>query len=552
MHLLVRAAASGHFLDAAGFARSTNPLSSTCGRVCEAPCEAMCVRANLDDPVSIRALERTVNEEYGPESQQPASFIQSRSRVQAVAGAEQCSVAVVGAGPAGLACAESLARSGFRCTLFEREPRPGGDVALVPAFRLPQTALEAEIDAIVAAGVELRCEMEIDPAAGMDELLERFDAVCWCGGLPFEGGRDRGYPVTDFLRDLSAGRAPLVDVRQRRVVVLSDLPDDLLALDAARTAIRLGAWEAALSPRPSAATPYMAEQIAIAEAEGVLFALESDVDTQESVTLHHRLVSTERQHLPATPAAGYATHRLGLYIAGRARTGWKPFVYSIGDGISCAREVVADLAGHREHAPTAVALSVPLDLHLAAPRYYPGPRLAPPDLEAEEAKKCFLQTELAWTYGEAVDQAARCLDCGTNTRFIGERCIACARCVDVCPEAVIELHRQEDAHGAAVMKLDARCIRCGLCELACPTDAVKMVSAETSSVAPIPKAGGQKVEQWRLAAVASRPLAGRQKIRAKRRRRMLEAVVRMRAWLLERKGRQRLGRSAGITAPTRR
>jgi len=134
--------AQERFEEAYALAEEPNPLASICGHVCAAPCERACRRGKIDQPVSIRALKRFVAEQYGPYSKLGRQRIVSRMRApKKLAGPK---IAVVGAGPSGLAAAADLAKLGYRVTMFDAAPVAGGMLALgIPEYRLPRYVIQA-------------------------------------------------------------------------------------------------------------------------------------------------------------------------------------------------------------------------------------------------------------------------------------------------------------------------------------------------------------------------------------------------------------------------
>src|SRR6516225_4311152 len=159
----VRALAEGDTARGYQIARAPNPLASVCGRICAHPCESSCRRGTIDQPISIRALKRTLTERYGVESALFARSDPPASLKLAVPGTEgQLGVAVVGAGPAGLTCAHDLALLGYRVTLFDAAPVVGGMLFLgVPEYRLPRDLLRAEVEQILSLGVDLKLEWKL-------------------------------------------------------------------------------------------------------------------------------------------------------------------------------------------------------------------------------------------------------------------------------------------------------------------------------------------------------------------------------------------------------
>jgi len=254
------ALARGDFAEAVAVICKTNPLPVVCGRLCLHACMHACVRAGLDAPVAIRALKRAALEQGGPRPvARPATERDAR-------------VAVVGAGPAGLAAAFALRRSGWRVTIHEAEAEPGGLLRwAVPAFELPRAALRAEIDALLAAGIELRLGARVEGLAGLEAL---FAAGAAAVVLATGAGRGR---VPDLP---GAGLEGVVDgVRFARAHADGQGPRlsgpavvvgaGLVGLAAARLAVRAGAAPVRLvSSRPASEAPHP-EGLALAREEGV-------------------------------------------------------------------------------------------------------------------------------------------------------------------------------------------------------------------------------------------------------------------------------------------
>ena len=249
-------------------ARAPNPFASVCGRVCAAPCEDACRRGAIDAPVSIRALKRFVTEQHGVESIRPdtqdrlrAELVNEgnryaghlpvplfRSAAHALAARPgRRKVAVVGAGPAGLAAAHDLALLDYDVTVYEAAAEPGGMMRFgIPEYRLPRTLIQAEINKIVSLGVTLTLGTPLSPAFGLADLKRLgFEAVFLSVGV--SSGRDLDAPgsdldgvikAVDYL--LNVNRGYRVDLG-RRVVVIGG---GFVAFDAARTAVRSTAEEA--------------------------------------------------------------------------------------------------------------------------------------------------------------------------------------------------------------------------------------------------------------------------------------------------------------------
>jgi NADH-quinone oxidoreductase subunit F len=252
-------AGEGRLSEAADVIRRRNPLISVCGRVCDHPCEARCRRGEIDQPLAIRALKRYI-----------ADHVDGHDKPLVHASNHKPPAAIIGAGPAGLACGYFLALMGRRSVMFEAQPVPGGMLALgIPEYRLPKDTLNKEIDFILAHGVELHTST---PVTAANELIEQgFKAVFVATGaqkgktLEIEGSDlDGVIDAIGFLRDRALGKG--IDCMGKRVVVLGG---GNAAIDAARSAVRLGAGKVTVMYRRTRdEMPAYEEEIRGALAEG--------------------------------------------------------------------------------------------------------------------------------------------------------------------------------------------------------------------------------------------------------------------------------------------
>jgi NADPH-dependent glutamate synthase beta subunit-like oxidoreductase len=258
----VQLIARGKYKDAYLTARSPNPLASVCGRVCAAPCEDSCRRGKIDEPVSIRALKRFVTERYGVESMEPDTQdafragasdagnkqrghlpILQASRKNVVRGQN---VAVIGAGPAGLAAAHDLALMGYQVTIFEASDQPGGMMAHgIPEFRLSRAVIDKEVEKIEQLGVEIRYHHPLTDEFGIRELrTQGYEAVFLSVGvqkgreMKIEGAElDGVIKAVDYLININNGYRVSLG---KRVLVIGG---GFVAFDAARLALRAGLEE---------------------------------------------------------------------------------------------------------------------------------------------------------------------------------------------------------------------------------------------------------------------------------------------------------------------
>jgi NADH-quinone oxidoreductase subunit F len=241
--------AEAEYKEAIETIRERNPFAAVCGRICHHPCEGRCRRGELDDPVSIRMLKRYAADwyaEHSSEIEDIKPFPQTMKE----------RVAVVGAGPTGLSCAYFLAQAGYATTIYEALPVGGGMLSVaIPEFRLPRAAIEQDIDYIVKRGVEIKYNMPITTSFTIEDLKkDGYDAVFIAAGaqrsqrlgIPGEVEDIDGlYYGLRFLRDVRLGKEVKVG---KHVAIIGG---GNVALDAARTALRLGADEAAIYYRRS-------------------------------------------------------------------------------------------------------------------------------------------------------------------------------------------------------------------------------------------------------------------------------------------------------------
>ena len=270
---------AGEFDKAYDAIRNTNSLPAICGRVCpqESQCESKCVRGIKGEPVGIGRLERFAAD-YAMAQERPAPVPAEKNGRR---------VAVVGSGPAGLTCAGDLAKKGYDVTIYEALHTPGGVLVYgIPEFRLPKELVRREIRSVEEMGVKIETNAVVGRAVSVDELLheEGFDAV-FIGsgaGLPrFQGipGENLNgvYSANEFLTRINLMKAykfPEVDTPVRvgrRVAVVGG---GNVAMDAARSALRLGAEEVSIVYRRSEKEmPARIEEVHHAREEGIVFRM---------------------------------------------------------------------------------------------------------------------------------------------------------------------------------------------------------------------------------------------------------------------------------------
>lgn len=265
VHAYVALIAEGMFREALELIKERNPFPAICGRVCHHPCEAKCRRGEIDQPLALRQLKRFAADHELEMRPGPPSPIKRTKRQK---------IAVVGAGPAGLAAAHYLTRLGYPVTVFEKLPVPGGMMAVgIPDYRLSKAVLESEIEDIRALGVDIKTGVEVGKDVTLDSLKKRgYRAIfiatgAWVDknmGIP--GEKLKGViSATGFLRRINLGEK----VKLGKKVVVVGGGD--VALDCARAALRLGSEALVVYRRSREEIPAGEVEIKEAELEGAKF-----------------------------------------------------------------------------------------------------------------------------------------------------------------------------------------------------------------------------------------------------------------------------------------
>ncbi|APV44234.1 heterodisulfide reductase subunit A [Dehalogenimonas formicexedens] len=461
----------GKFGEALEVVRRTMPFASVCGRVCTHPCENACSRKDVDESVSIRALKRFI-----------ADYELTRGRDPVVRNIKRSEkIAVVGSGPAGLACAYDLLKLGYPVTIYEADEKPGGMLRYgIPAYRLPEASLDNDIKYIEELGAEIKTGIKVDSLAGLDD--HGFAAVfVACGawksqelGIPGESANGV-LNALEFLKRVRKGQAPKLG---DRVAVIGG---GNAAIDSARTAVRLGATEVTVIYRRSRVEmPAIPEEVAAAEAEGVRFmmlAAPVEILSSEGTLSALRCVrmelgepdaSNRRRPVPVSGsefevpvnsviiAAGQSVDRAefgelerntngtvtadpvtletnlkGVFAGGDAITGAATVIEAIGAGKQAAVSIDrflngVDLAANRK--PQSDIVHPSLDGIIRTNRAKTSH--APFD-------NSFTESELTLTEAQAVAESARCLNCAG--------CSDCEQCVDACEARCIDFDQKTEA-----------------------------------------------------------------------------------------------------------
>jgi NADPH-dependent glutamate synthase beta subunit-like oxidoreductase/ferredoxin len=484
-------AAEGRFEEGYLLAREPNPVAAMCSYVCSAPCERACRRGDIDRPLAIRAMKRFLVEWHEaagiPDAMPP---ITPRD--------EQ--VAVVGAGPSGLAVARELAMKGFGVTVFDTLPFGGGTMLIgVPAFRLPREAIEMDVRLIERLGVRFRFDTTIGVDVQFEELQRDYDAIAITAGamnavvLDIPGADLDGVQYgVDFMRKANLGEDLTVG---RDVVVIGG---GYTAMDCSRTSLRHGAERVTIAYRRTRSELVVdEEELGETEREGV--RMEFLVSPIELIGedghltgvrfIRNRLgepdASGRRSPIPipgsefVVPAdtvipavsqaadlsflpvesdfevgrgrvkvdpATYATNVRGVFACGDFVTGPTTLIEAAGHGKKCAYAIDRYLTGHAEVRVDANVRVVSSWRH-DMPEFYdvrPRQHIPMAPLEArmpstEPTVNFTTPVELGYTANQAVAESTRCLMCNYNIWFDPFRCVLCGACADVCPEGVIHM-----------------------------------------------------------------------------------------------------------------
>ena len=251
----------GRYEDAIRLIRKDNPFPTTCGFICEHPCEALCRRNMIDDAVNIRGLKRMAADAAGYVA--PPECAESTGK----------NIAVVGGGPGGLSAAYFLQLMGHQVTVYEMLPKLGGMLRYgIPNYRLPKERLDDDIQAILDTGVKVDCGKAIGKDYSIVDLKEKYDAVLITIGastdkkLGLEGEDAKGViSAVQFLRNVGYGTQESLEGKEVAVIGGGNV-----SMDAVRTSVRLGAKKVSIVCRRRVADmTALPDEISGAEAEGV-------------------------------------------------------------------------------------------------------------------------------------------------------------------------------------------------------------------------------------------------------------------------------------------
>lgn len=455
--------AQGKFSQALDIIRQAMPFPGVCGRVCHHPCEEECNRGDYDKPVSIAALKRAAAD-FGRKDDQVPVILEKMGH----------SIAIIGSGPAGLTAAYDLRRKGYKVSVFEKESEPGGMIrAAIPFYRLPKEIVDQDINDVLEIGIDLRMNIEIGRDITIRELEMYHDAILIAVGtqksfmLRLEGIENEGvYWGVDFLRRTKSEYPPEIG---DKVLVIGG---GNVAVDAARSALRLGAREVSLacleSPEQMPAhdwevqhaveeglkilnclgpkrvvargdnqasgvemmyvkslfdvngrfdPQYKEDKTIFLEADTIVLAIGQVAETYFLNSLEG--IEVDSRKLIQTDPITMETGRPGIFACGDVVSGPKSIVDSVNAGHQAAESIHRylngiDLREGRVNEP--IELPVPEGMPV-----YDYERHIPEKPEADVRREDFREEAYGLTREQAIAEAKRCLNCG-NCFLCGADC----------------------------------------------------------------------------------------------------------------------------------
>jgi formate dehydrogenase beta subunit len=476
-----------------------NPLPAVHGRVCYHPCETHCNRRELDSAVTIHAVERFLGD----------LAVERGWKIPVDAPPSGKRVLVVGAGPSGLSAAYHLTRLGHNIEIRDAGPLPGGMLHFgIPAYRLPRADLMKEIKHIEDMGVKIVLDHRVeDVLAAMRD--GNFDAAFIAIGAHVSKHVDipardavKVLDAVSMLRDVGMGEAPLLG---RRVVIYGG---GNTAMDAARTARRLGAEEALIVYRRDRAhMPAHAFEADEALAEGVKIKWLTSIKAIDGGDLSVEMMRIDDRgraqptgqfetlqadavvlalgqeadsgFLRKIPEIGFQpdgtvtvapnmmTGHPGIFAGGDMVPSERTVTVAVGHGKKAARHINAWLRGANYERPAKHPIVDFAMLNLAI--YTDAEPSTQRELPLAERAGGFEEVLTGLSEQETVHEAKRCLSCGT--------CFECDQCFAACPEQAIE----QLGRGRRYRFLYDRCTGCAVCFETCPCHAIEMIPEPTRS-----------------------------------------------------------------------
>lgn len=481
----IRLIAQRRYADAYMVNWESNVFPGILGRTCDRPCEPACRRTRIEEtPVAICRLKRVAADHKGDISDRlpKPPFAANGKRI-----------ALVGGGPASLTVARDLVPLGYECVIFEQNARAGGLMRTnIPAFRLPMTVLDEEVDRVINLGVEVRFDHKVTSLQAVRD--ESFDAIFIGTGAP--RGKDLDIPGRDaaaanihigidFLTSVAFGHIERIG---RRVVVIGG---GNTAMDCCRTALRLGGEDVTVTVR-SPQTDMKASEWEIEDAmrEGIPILDNHSPTEFRTVNGHLTAVVFEKMKaeydatgqrkltpageppvvvecddvlmaigqdnafpwiergigldfddrgMPIVDAQTFSSTLPGVFLGGDAAWGPENIIWAVAHGHQAAISIDLFCRGEaldRRPPPRTNLVSQKMGIHewsydnnVSISRRIPVPHVE----TMTAVKSLTVEVELGYDEKLAYDEAMRCLNCDVETVFTPQLCIECDACTDICP-----------------------------------------------------------------------------------------------------------------------
>ena len=464
----IKLAAQGKYLDALELIKKENPFPAVCGRICNRRCEDECTRGSIDNAVAIDEVKKFIADR---ELDRATRFVPKKLHHF------DKKIAVIGAGPAGLSCAYFLACDDYKVTVFDKNARPGGMLRYgIPAFRLERDVIDAEIDVLRELGVEFKCGVEVGKDVTIAQLrAEGYEAFYLGIGaqksakLGIAGEElDGVYGGVDFLRLINEG----ADIKLGKKVVV--IGGGNVAMDVARTAVRLGADTTVVYRRKQKDMPADPAEVAEAMEEGVKFVFEHkpveikatakgkvselvcDKGSVKCSTVIAAIGQTadwgkldvgelktgKKGYAEADPMT-YQTAQPDIFVGGDIYTGPKFAIDAIAAGkqgaISIHRFVQEgqSLTIGRDRLEYKALDKSNLDFDGIKADYDSTPRQVPDRLDVA----AFKDNRRTFTEEQLKKETARCLGCGASV-VDPNKCLGCGVCTTRCKFDAIHLRKR--------------------------------------------------------------------------------------------------------------
>ena len=492
----IKLASEGRYTEALELIKKENPFPAVCGRICNKACEAACTRNIIDSSVAIDDIKKFIAEkDLDAETRYVPKMLNQIGQPYPE------KIAVIGAGPAGMSCAYYLAVKGYPVTVFEKEDKLGGMLTLgIPSFRLDKDVVNAEIEILKELGVEFKTGVEVGKDITLNQLRADGYKAFYLGIGASVGstvgckGDDLAGVLTgvDFLRDVNLGKT--VELGKSVAVI----GGGNVAIDVARTAVRLGAEDVTIIYRRSEdEMPAAKDEVEEAAAEGVKFRFlsapseitgegkvenivvelmelgEADekgrrkpVGTGKFETIKvDNVISAIGQKINLNGIADFNTNKNGTVVAD-AKTYQTSVadVFAGGDVVTGPKFAIDAIAAGKEgaisihryvHAGQTLNLGrdnrdyKALDVNtvaVSAGCFDTAPRQVAACGSADEAKKTFKDLRGTLTEEQIKKEASRCIGCGCVVLDV-DRCIGCGICTTKCKFDAIHLEKTMDFKG---------------------------------------------------------------------------------------------------------